>query len=355
MNYDNSKFTEAMRDRGFVVVDHAQTSYATTVLAVASVLNMQFYDSNPSPFSDLDYLRLEIANSKVARQLITLGYTYVEFLSGSLLPSPIADVSKEFAPRGTTDVKVVSNSHSGGTAQAEPANNIRIVSLGHHSKQSFFELYIDTTLLRLARSRLEQFHWHVDDAVPYSWKSPELFLAATEEVRHIAAMPEATFTIVHLLKPHLPTVFNENGDILDRNYRPSPEEFFAEFGFVNSRLLLMISTILEKSVNPPIIIFQADHGSTYGHNKASRNRSFMWNDVESGRFTHFDVYAAYYLPYSYSIDFPERYTTINSFPLILNEIFETDYALKEYTLIEAVDGYIALFNQQDVTEEFEHK
>ena len=49
MNYDNSEFTEAIKDRGFVIVEHAQTNYATTLFALASTFNVRFYDMNPSP------------------------------------------------------------------------------------------------------------------------------------------------------------------------------------------------------------------------------------------------------------------------------------------------------------------
>ena len=65
MNYDNSRFTQALVDRGFTVVPHAQSNYAATLLSLASVLNMQHYSSNPSPLGDLDHLRLSIADSKL--------------------------------------------------------------------------------------------------------------------------------------------------------------------------------------------------------------------------------------------------------------------------------------------------
>ena len=60
MNYDNSEFTEALEERGFTVVKHAQSNYGATLVSLASILNMQYFDSNPSPYSDLDYLRLSV-------------------------------------------------------------------------------------------------------------------------------------------------------------------------------------------------------------------------------------------------------------------------------------------------------
>ena len=85
-------------------------------------------------------------------------------------------------------------------------------------------------------------------------------------------MPEATFTVVHLLKPHAPVTFNEYGEIIESNYSPSPDEFFAEFRFVNSKFLEMFDMLMQDSEEQPVIIFQADHGGTYGHAASPDNR-----------------------------------------------------------------------------------
>ena len=342
MNYDNSAFTEALKDRGFVIADHAQANYGTTLLSLASTLNMRYFDSNQSPFSDLDYLRLEIANSAVARQLVQQGYTYVQFMSGILVPSPLADINRDFTPRGPVDVIVSKHELTGAVNLGNTHDAANGTQIDLFYKRPFIPLYIDTTIFRLARSQLGRLFQRIDGRSLH-FKDPRRFLAATEAVTPITSLSEATFTIVHLLKPHLPTVFNEQGDILEWNYKPSPEEFFAELKFINSRFLRMIDTILEQSENPPIIIFQADHGSTYGE---------VWK--RDGRSTHFDTYAAYHLPDTFSIDLPEPYTLINTFPLILNEVFGTEYEMQEDYLFELPVGYDDPFRQIDVTEEFGH-
>ena len=106
MNYDNLDFSQALESRGFAVVDHAQSNYGATLLSMASVLNMQFYDSNESQIEDLDYLRLSIADNAIVRQLQLWDYTIVQFLSGYLLPSPIADINRDFTAQGPINVEV---------------------------------------------------------------------------------------------------------------------------------------------------------------------------------------------------------------------------------------------------------
>lgn len=70
--------------------------------------------------------------------------------------------------------------------------------------------------------------------------------------------------------------------------------------------------------------------------------------------THFDTYSAFHLPDGYSVNVPEPYTLINTFPLILNEVFGAEYGMKENRLYELLVGYKHPFEQQDVTEEFAH-
>ena len=61
------------------------------------------------------------------------------------------------------------------------------------------------------------------------------------------------------------------------------------------------------------------------------------------------------MPDTISIDFPEPFTLINTFPLVINELFKTDLELQGDQLIELLVGYDAPFEQQDVTDIFARK
>lgn len=338
-NYDNSEFTNALEGRGFKVVGHAQSNYTNTLATFSSVLNMQYYHTNPSPYSDYDYLRLEAAYSQVARVLAESGYTHIQLLSGSLIPSPMADIIMDFSPQGTIEIEVDINTISEGLFTGRLPNIGKLALIERSFKRSFIEAYVDTTLLRLARSRLGYLFQSAYN-LPYHTSAPERFLESIDEVVKISAMPEATFTIVHLLKPHAPVVFNEDGEVIPWNYRPGPEEFFAELRYVNSRFLYLIDSILARSTHPPVIIFQADHGSILGMGPAP------------ARNTLFDIYAAYYLPSPFSIEFPKPFTAVNTFRLVLNSVFGSSYDLQTDKLFELPRRYKALFQQLDVTDEF---
>ena len=268
------------------------------------------------------------------------GYTYIHVLSGLLLPSSIADINRDYAPAGPIDIELGQSDFSAAILYHAETGISTMLDRGYLYKQSFLSLYHDTTLLRIVKSQLNEL-FYTDEFMPYHVYAAERFLDTVADVESFASMPEATFAIVHLLKPHAPIVFDERGEIIPAIEGRSPLDHLAEFEFVNSRFLRLIDTILKNSQNPPIIIFQADHGSTFGFHRS-----------DDKRFILFDVYAAYYLPEGYIVEIPQPYTLVNSFPLIFNEVFAKNYVLLEDRLMELLRGYDAPFEQRNATDEF---
>ena len=343
MSFDNSDFTETLREQGFTIASHAQSNYGSTQHSLATTLNMQYYKSNPTELNDIDYLQLSVVNSKVAHELLRLGYTYVQFVSGYVLPSPIADINRDFAPGGPIDFELEDTVLSTNVLQERPADEMQTARDKTTFRQPFTPLYIDTTLLRIVRSQLEKLRLS-EESVRYHSMDAQRFLDTIDEIGVIAAMPEATFTIVHLMQPHAPVNFNENGDIIEQVYAPSPAEFYADLRYSNTQFLRMIETILQDSTNAPIIVFQADHGTNFGK---------IW--TADNRLTQFDIYAAYHLPERFDIKLPQPFTMVNSFALILNGVFDIGLDWQEDRLYDVWKGYDAPFDQVDVTAEFLHR
>ena len=342
MNFDNSEFTEALRERGFVIAHHAQSNYSSTHHSLATILNMQFFTQNPSELNDLDYLRISIVNSKVAQELLRLGYTYVQFVSGYVLPSPIADINRDFALSGPFDISTENTVVSPTRLQDRQTQRITDIDDKVLFRQPFLPIYIDTTSLRIVRSQLEKLRLS-EEYTPYTGKAAQRFLDTVDEVETIVAMPEATFTIIHLMQPHRPVNFNEAGEIIEQIAQPSLEDFYADLRFSNSQFLRMIDTILQNSASEPVIIFQSDHGSDYR------------KDIPERPFVLFDVFAAYYVPSMFDLAIPKPYTLVNSFALILNQVIDTVFDLQKDKLFELPKGNGAPFEQVDVTEDFLHR
>ena len=121
------------------------------------------------------------------------------------------------------------------------------IEIGHFYKQSFLSIVLILHCCGLLALSWKSFSI-LKRRMPYHLFAPERFLATIDEVESIVSMPEATFAIIHLMKPHLPTVFDERGELI-KIKRPSHGEYFAEFGFTNSKFLQMIDTILDGSSN----------------------------------------------------------------------------------------------------------
>ena len=160
-------------------------------------------------------MRSSISNSEIARELQRHGYTYIQFLSGYLFPSPIADINRDFTPGGPIDVEFLRNDSFTAAVRNTQSNWTSNVEIGHFYKQSFLSLYLETTLLRIAGAHLEELLMK-DETAPYHIFAPARFLATIDEVESIVSMPEATLAIIHLMKPHGPTVFNQNARRIDR-------------------------------------------------------------------------------------------------------------------------------------------
>ena len=330
MDFDNSAFTNALKKRGFAVAEQAQSNYGVTMLSVPSTLNMRYYDHNPTNYADRDYVYFQVANGTVMHWLLQRGYTYVQLMSGTFNPSPIADINRDFTNIGPIDL-VLDEFYLDSSK-----NRFRIL-------QPFIPLYIDTTLLRIIRSQLVKLELQ-NDIRPLTNLSSQRFLETIEAVDAITAMPKATFTFIHLLKPHFPTTFDAQGNIIAPIPSPSHEQYFAMFEFVNVKFLELIDKILNASDKPPVIIFQADHGSYFG-GVANKDK----------RFIYFDIYSAILLPESIPFQYPQPYTAINSFPLVLNSLFDANLPLQEDRLFEILDFYAERFTLQDVTDQYLHK
>ena len=327
MGYDNSAFTQALQALGFQVAAHAQSNYSATKLSLPSTLNMRYIDSNPTNLSDLAYLKLAINDNALARELLRRGYTYIQLWSGSVGPSPIADINRLFTTQGPQDYHYYNVSFS-------PSRLL-------YAKESLARLWVATTLLRTVQSQLEKLLPETDVRV-LSAISPQHFLRSLAELETIAQMPQATFTIAHLGKPHSPVVFTREGEIINPIVNPKPKEYFDQLKFVNQKLLSTVKGLIEASPGETVIIMQADHGSTWGHFYGENNRDD----------TYFEIYAGYYLPPGITLDFPQPYTLINSVPLLFNALFDTNFALQEDRFFTLEIGYDYPMEQVEVTREW---
>jgi hypothetical protein len=154
---------------------------------------------------------------------------------------------------------------------------------------------------------------------------------------HLAEMSEMgspVFVFAHILAPHPPFVFGENGELVKSNgdfglmdgaqwmeitrdeYR---ENYRRQLIFISKKASETIDEILSSSPKPTIIVLQADHGPGSRLDWENPDGVFLKERMS--------ILNAYYLPDS---DYKQLYdgiTPVNTFRLIFNQYFHADYEL----------------------------
>jgi hypothetical protein len=324
--FNNSEFIEHLTDKGFFVPTKSYSNYPRTALSVTSTLN---FDYDQEIMAGLDTAKLWWLvnpfwqNSRMKIFLERLDYTSISIASNwELSNNPTADIYFKPTP-------LFLNEFDGFVLAKTP-----------------LKLFIPA-LNKIA-------------SVPSYKSHRELILYNFEVLEKVAEMPEPTFTVAHIIAPHPPFVFDQDGNPLSPNYAfsyidetsiPLTNEeyrngYTAQIEFINHKLETMIEAILAKSETPPIIILQADHGP-----RRVIDPSSFDNKCQQERFA---IFAAYYLPGLPENPIPNDITSVNLFRIILNEYFSTALPMLENHSY-STENIDSPFIQKDVTDDLEKK
>jgi hypothetical protein len=141
---------------------------------------------------------------------------------------------------------------------------------------------------------------------------------------------------MHILVPHPPFVFDENGNAVDPpraysladadEFHGSREEYWkgyrAQVIYINGKVLEAVDAILKKSKQPPIILIMGDHGPGSMFNYDVNNPGCVW---ERSR----NLYAIYLPGHKADQTLYPSISPVNTFRVIFNTYFGTDLPLLE--------------------------
>jgi hypothetical protein len=317
--YDNTDFIEKLHNLGFYVADCSQGNFYGTGHAMSVLFNFNFYREIYNSFGNLD-INLEdpyavfIQDSQVRSQLEAIGYKTVSFFS--LFPS-----------LGFTDADVY-------YANPNPK-----------SINPFEILLMNTTLIRvLFQSSGSPVVKKTADISQDEWEKS--VLALDVHFRHLEVneftfaklteaidVPGPKFVYAHFIASHTPFVYEPDCEPLtDPNYweigsvKPATQELLKQ-GYVysiqcvNKRILPILEQIIAKSRIPPIIILMGDHGFEFTNNAQN-------------------ILNAYYLPGDGKDNLYPTITPVNSFRLIFNLYFGTNYELLPDNVFNGYDQHV---------------
>ena len=299
--FDNSPFTDYLKEKGFYVADESFANYNKTVLSIPSSLNMTYLDSlaevlgteseNQTPLLQM------IDNNKTLAHLKDYGYSSIAF-DAPILQHLFMDSVDLFYETPGAYVNLFEN-----------------------------EL-LNTSIIRAFRR--EKAISNIDD---YEFHRKKL-LSAFDKIVDISKRKEPFYVHGHILAPHQPFVFNAKGEAVNpkhyyacwipieegRDAEEYKREYIEQLQFINQKLKETIDAILANSETPPIIIIQGDHGPC---SELTNTKSIDGNNFHE----RMPIINAYYFP---DQDYKELYPTIspvNSFRLVFSKYFKLNYPL----------------------------
>jgi hypothetical protein len=163
--------------------------------------------------------------------------------------------------------------------------------------------------------------------------SRERALFLFDHLPEVAKLPGPKLTFAHILLPHPPFIFGENGEdvsphhvahrwsdgnIYHEHYRgetPYVNGYAAQVSYLIKRVDVMIDQLLKNSPEPPVIIIQSDHGSGLNFN--------VTNDKLTDHHERMSITNAFYFPDRKYDELYPSITPVNSFRMVLNHVFGT--------------------------------
>ena len=225
--YDNSNFINFLKQKNFFIANKSYSNYARTNLSIPSSMNFDYLKETPGLpcFFPHRYL----SNSQVILFLKKQGYKFINISSGY-----------------------------GFTARNKLAAiemGVRYFSLGNFSQE-----LISTNIFGPLFKYLNKFSI-LDFIVE---KHHNRVLYQFDALKEVPSIPGPFFVFCHILTPHPPYSFDENG--IKKEIKPTlgtiedKNDYLRQLPFINKKVQEVIEIILSNSKNPPIIILQSDHG-----------------------------------------------------------------------------------------------
>jgi hypothetical protein len=278
-HFDNSKFVVNLETMGFKVAECGMSNYVRTELSLASSLNMNYLpvlDKRIQPESTARTpLWNLIRNSAVMDYVEGQGYETVAFATGF-----------PWSEWDHADLYLEASPLRGGLTEFEG-------------------LVLGTTAYRIAEDE-----GLVDTKLTTFNRYRERTQFVLDTLPSLAERSGPQFVFAHLILPHPPFVFAEDGSRADslsflnaKDQYPSDKYakgYVMQLQFANREISRIVQEIIANSDTPPVIIIQGDHGP--------------WLQTKERRLT---ILNAYYLP-GHADAVNEAITPVNTFRTVFN-------------------------------------
>ncbi|MFC2063892.1 hypothetical protein ACFLXB_02220 [Chloroflexota bacterium] len=299
LDYDDPSFADSLQQMGFYVPECGQSNYPLTQLSITSSLNMDYIHSISDSAQTTSLYPL-MMNNRVRRSLEDIGYrtiafetgySFTEIVDADLYLTDITSIWDLLFYPGITPFESLVLKVSGGQILYETRSSL--------SKQ--MQVLIDAPYVQYR----------------------ERILFAFEELANLPPEPGPKFVFAHILAPHNPFVFDEDGSFLFRStpfslnadkeygWEGYKEAYVKELKYIRKVVLDLVDRIITESDTPPVIIIQGDHG-------------IPWT---AGDGAQFEIFSAYYFAGRQVSELHDEISPVNNFRVLFNAQFGTNYDL----------------------------
>lgn len=306
-SFDNSSFIKDLQTLGFYVSECSRSNYDHTNVSLASELNINYIQDLIPGTEAGEYEGKVISlldDNLVRRELENIGYRFYQIHNDT------------YPWLNWSDIDSIS-----------PAEKKAILT---GSLNPFEVMFLDTTIIKTVAMHFPQF-FDIEEEIDISRfdakLAHELFILDT--LPELASKPRPKFVNAHLMITHTPFIFTSNGERIDPKYRAVPlsddlyrDGYINQVEFLNQKLLIVLSELIERSEDPPIIILQADHG----------NKNDIGNKVDRPN----QIFTAYLLPGLKENPYPTM-SSINTFRFLFNHYFDTEFSYLEDNSYQVID------------------
>ena len=303
LNFDNSEFTNFLKQHGFHVAENSHANYSLSSTSIPATMNMNYINfladefgedsRNYNPLLGKDFGLY--ADNQVIKNFKSMGYKIAKIGSVPMYlhEMPLADLSLCYKSIHLMDNRL-------------------------------FDTVGRTSMLGYLMER-----WSED-------MQRQIILCAFEELPKISSYyEEPVFVWSHIMLPHFPLIFGPNGEPITPGspllVMNNPEftksdwnvkqQFLQQLQFANKKSTELVDKILEKDERS-IIIIQSDHGSGFDTNLHDPTYDDLIQKLSN--------FNAIYFPDEKPREIlMNDQTNVNTFRIVFNSYFGSDYDILE--------------------------
>lgn len=307
-SFDNKQFINFLTNKGFYVASDSLANYPKTYLSLTSSLNMEH----------LTYLTEILGENN--HDLNPLFQTMQDFKVWHLLK----EQGYQFVYLGNWWDQTQTNPHA----------DLNLVYQFNRLNLSEFSTKFLTTTMFYPLAKDLFFGSPLENPLNINYVQAKTSLYTFEKLSELPKLPGPKFVFAHLLVPHLPYVFGQNGEIsLETKDLYTPKDYINQLIFVNKKIQESIEAILSLSNPAPVLILQSDEGP-FSRVYGNQGEGIDWTKLSDNDLClHLGILNAYYFPDEETKKILySSITPVNSFRIVFNSLFGTNFELLEDTV-----------------------